>query len=258
MPAFVTSAVHRPTGLIAIGRRLGGFPCDVRLCTIEGGNWVEKHTLPLPDVTFAMDFDPSALRVLATTEKGLFIFDVATGELVVRLDVPCERAVFLADSGHIAAIVQKMRKGAETLDELTIFEIPSGKVVKVMPSRMRLNALAISPDRTRLAIGGDEQVVRILDAATLEERTNFRAHDLGITSIAFHPTRAAIATASSDDSVKLWNLENSALERTFLGFDATPVMVAFSPSGHLLSVEGQEEMWRLFELGADSAGGKGK
>lgn len=242
--------VHRTTGLVALASRIGDKPYSTKIFETTNDRLVERRSIPITSWAVCADFTPDATRLLLATLAEVSVLHVATGEPLFSLKVRCDQAAFVGDGTRFAAIVQKTRTPLETRDEVTLFDSRNGQPLSTTAYNLRLNALAVSPDRTLLAIGGDEQVVRILDAATLQERTNFRAHDLGITALAFHPTRPIVATGSNDGSVKLWNYETATLERTFLGFDGAPVMLAFSPSGHLLSVESQEHTARIFELGA--------
>jgi hypothetical protein len=51
--------------------------------------------------------------------------------------------------------------------------------------------------------------------------------------------------------VKLWDYEASRLRVSFPGFTGTPVSLAFSPKGRLLSAESVENNTRLFDLGEE-------
>jgi WD40 repeat protein len=117
-----------------------------------------------------------------------------------------------------------------------------------LTSPQRLNAIAVSPDRSLIAIAGDAQMVLILDADTLAEKDRFRAHDAAITALRFHPSLPILATGSSDYSLKLWDYRTTKLRKTFLGIGGSPVMIAFSPNGKLLAVDGMEYAFHLFDV----------
>lgn len=241
-------AIHRESGLVALATRIGDRPYHLSIFETVNDELVEKRSIPIGTWATRADFSPDASRLLLSTLDGISVLRVVTGETSLALKAKSDHAAFVGDGSRFVAIIQKTRTPLETRDEVTLFDSHSGQPLTAVGYNLRLNALAVSPDRTLLAIGGDEHVVRILDAATLQERTSFRAHDQGITTLAFHPSRPIVATGSSEGSVKLWNYETTTLEETFLGFQGAPVMLAFSPSGHLLSVEAQENAQRIFEL----------
>ena len=122
-----------------------------------------------------------------------------------------------------------------------------------MTSPTRLNALAVSPDRSLVAVAGDEQIVIVLEADTLKEKTRFRAHDAAITALRFHPRKPILATGSMDYSLKLWDYTAAKVQQRILGLDGRPVMITFSPNGRLLAVDGMERAFRIYEL--DDEGG---
>jgi WD40 repeat protein len=171
---------------------------------------------------------------------------------LLTLRYKVESAVFVGTGDRIAAIAPRKPMAGSVPNGLVLFDATSGKVVKQSQQPVRLSGLAAPADRKLIAIAGADQVIRVLEAETLEERIDFRAHDAEISALAFHPQRPWLASASSDGSVKLWDYQTAKLQHTFLGFDGMPVMLAFSPNGRLLAVEAQERTSRLFDLSGES------
>lgn len=248
---FTMAKPFLPGKLVAVGKRINASPFSIKLYSVTESQPMELREFPMPQWITGMDFDPAGARLAAITpERGFTLFDVASGKVLLKLPQNMERAVFVGKGDCIAAIVKKKRLPMEVEDELTLFDANSGSPLRSVTHHRQLNELVVSPDRRLIAIAGAEQVIRVLDAATLEERISFRAHDAEITAMAFHPTLPMLASGSADGSVKLWDHETARLRETFMGLDGVPVMMAFSPNGRLLSVEGQERMVRLFDLGA--------
>jgi WD40 repeat protein len=133
---------------------------------------------------------------------------------------------------------------------LTALDATTGAVQLTVTHPFRGRALAVSPDGRRLALGGSDQMVHLIDAATLKETARFRAHDGEITALQFHPRRPLLASAAMDRSVKLWETETVRLREQFFGLGGTPVVLAFNPSGSLLLVDGQEDTTRVFRVAA--------
>ncbi len=247
---YVMSAVHWPSGVAAIARRIDRDTKSIKLYQSAGRELAELREIAMQDWTLRMDFDPAGKRLLAIMENdGALVFEVGSGKTLLKQPMKWMRAAFVGTHGeHIAAIVAKKREADEVEDELVLVEAATGKVLKSTTHHQRLDELVVSPDRQMIAVAGAEQVIRVLDAATLEVRSDFRAHDDEISTLAFHPKLRQLASGSPDGSVKLWDYHNARLIRTFLGIDGTPVMLAFSPNGRLLSVESQEKNARLFDL----------
>ncbi|MEQ1862250.1 MAG: WD40 repeat domain-containing serine/threonine-protein kinase [Chthoniobacteraceae bacterium] len=241
-----------PAGLVALAKRTGAAPMSVKIYGTDGGGLVEQRDLPTPGRVEQMDWDAAGGRLLAVgVEPGATIFEVSTGATLLTLPQAIKQAVFTGASGQVAAIISRKSDADDVQDDLALLDATTGQPLKTVPFHQRLNALAVSPDRRLVAIGGADMIVRVLDAATLEERFTYRAHDAEISALAFHPARPILVTGSPDGSVKLWDYATAHLRGTFLGFAGAPVAIAFSPNGRLLSVESAEPTGRLFDLGEE-------
>ncbi len=247
---YVAAAPYWPGGWVALAKRTRDGPTGIKIYSAERGGLVEKRNVPASIRIEQMDVDPAGERLLVVgVDPGAVIFDVGTGETRLKLPQKITQAVFAGAGGHVAAIISRKSDADDVQDDLALIDAQTGQPLKNVPFHQRLSALAVSPDRRFVAIGGAEMGVRVLDADTLEERFRFRAHDAEITALAFHPQRPVLVTGSADGSVKLWDYETAHLRRSFVGFTGAPVAIAFSPNGRLLSVESVEPTGRLFDLG---------
>ena len=172
---------------------------------------------------------------------------------LMELDHAVERAIFAGTRGWIVALEPFRKEVSKTGSRILLIDPADGEVRASVSTSNRRNALAVSPDRTLVAVAGDDQVIVILDADSLAERHRFRAHAAAITALRFHPSKPIIASGSMDHSVKLWDYTKVRPQQTFLGIGGRPVMISFSPSGHLLCVDGMEHAFRIFES-ADETG----
>jgi WD40 repeat protein len=76
--------------------------------------------------------------------------------------------------------------------------------------------------------------VYLYDAKSLAE-TRFISTEVIAMRVAFSPDGRLLASASSDNTVKLWDIQDRREIRTFSGHDSSVLSMAFSPDGRMLA-----------------------
>ena len=67
-------------------------------------------------------------------------------------------------------------------------------------------AMALSPDGTQMATGGDDSTVRVWDVATGSERVALRGHEGGVSAVAFSPDGTWLVTGEYFGPVRIWDV----------------------------------------------------
>ncbi|MEQ2007709.1 MAG: protein kinase [Limisphaerales bacterium] len=199
--------------------------------------------------TIHLAFNADGDRLVATLRNGnLEIISAKGGQTQFTVVGSYLRAEFAGSGGRLVAIAPHTVKADAVEFHLRQLDAATGKTLLAATNRFHVLALAASPDRKLVALGGSDRAVHLFDADTLREQPGFRAHDSDIGALTFHPKQPILATASADGSVKVWDHRTGRLLDYFLGLAGNPVTLSFSPNGKLLMVDGQERTTRVYDV----------
>jgi WD40 repeat protein len=127
------------------------------------------------------------------------------------------------------------------------------------PNRPGLVAIDFSPEGSLIATVGWDGMVGIWDVhprnpvPKLSEHkgragTNPPVLTDGVWDVAFNPDASILATASSDGTVTLWDMEKGAAPRTLKGHSGEVRRVAFSPDGETLATASWDHTVRVWKV----------
>jgi WD40 repeat protein/serine/threonine protein kinase len=200
----------------------------------------------------ALPFSPAGIHLLpGVLFAKVRLWDVMTGNEVV----PGVRG---AGDIHDVAIAPDGRRIATAGADHTVrlWDASSGALVATLRGHeARLRSLCFSPDGRRLVSGGDypDNTVRLWNVAPGEPIPAkpiavMRGHGNIIESIAFSPDGTRIASASWDQTVRIWDGTSGKPLATLRGHSGRVEEVAFSPDGKRLVSASQDRTLRLWDV----------
>ncbi len=196
---------------------------------------------PLPkgiNPIFAVAITQDGQFAACSRANQIFIYHVATGQLVTRLTDP---AVVARLSVPDAASVRDALPGIAHLDlvqslafnpegdllasgsfrEVKLWRRPRDVRRLILAAAGPVSALAVSPDGALVATAADEQNAVQLWRATGEAAGTLTGHSDRITSLRFIADGARLVSGSLDQSVRVWNVADG----TLVGRIDTPAQV---------------------------------
>lgn len=106
-----------------------------------------------------------------------------------------------------------------------------------------INAIDIAPNNQLVISGSQDRTVRVFRlnytppkkgskaAASLDALATCRGHKRGVWSVQFSPAEQAFASASSDQTVRMWSLRDFSCVRVFEGHTGSVLRLQYMPSG---------------------------
>src|SRR5205085_7578134 len=116
----------------------------------------------------------------------------------------------------------------------------------------RVTALDFSPDGTTLAVGGGEPSrsgqVTLFDVATGQQKLAIKEpHSDTVNCLAFSPDGKQLASCAADRFVKLWNVADGKLVRSFEGHTHHVLGVAWRADGRVLVSSGADMVLKVWD-----------
>ena len=122
--------------------------------------------------------------------------------------------------------------------------LPEGAKARLGKSEVK--EIRYSPDGTRLVVAS-RIGIWLYDTVTYQAVALFTGHTDSIYSVTFSPDGNTLASGSTDDTVRLWDVKTGTNTHTLTGHTSLVNSVAFSPDGNTLASGSWEEI-RLWDV----------
>lgn len=184
---------------------------------------------------------PDNTRVVASTSIGTWIYDAQTGEVVSLFTesqigekdgflprTPPETLTFSPDASIVATA-----HGTR----IYVWDTFTGNAFAMLDEHPdSINAIALSPNGTKLATAGGDWTVRLWEVGTGKYITDLTGHPSAVNSVAFSPDGKILASAGS--TLHLWDADTGELLHADSRDLGSINLLAFSPDGKTLATGG--------------------
>ncbi|MFE6306156.1 WD40 repeat domain-containing serine/threonine protein kinase [Nocardiopsis sp. NPDC057823] len=231
----------------------GSMDDTIRLWDVETGQTIHVLT-GHGDWVQSVAFSPDGATLVSGGGDGsVRLWNVASGENIdIRTHNTTVYSVAYSSDGSTFASgssSDSQVRDSDTGDKITSFD---HDVLNL--------SVALSPDGRTLATGTSSGAVHLRDISSEGDGIDFEAmHIIPIQevlwrnkvefhSVAFSPDGSMIAAGGSDDTVRLWDVDNEKRIGALLGHEDRVLSVAFSPDGNTLASSSEDGTIRLWKI----------
>lgn len=235
----VVSVAAHPSGVIAASASLDSF---VRVFDVDSNNTIATLEAP-PSEVWQMKFDPSGstLAVAGGSSASVKLWDTAEWKLITTLSIPRPEALKPTDKNANKKFVLSVawspdgkRLACGSMDgTISVFDVARAKFLHHLEGHfMPVRSLVYSPiDPRVLFSGSDDGHINTYDTEGKTLIGAMSGHASWVLCVDASPDGAAVATGSSDRTVRLWDLKMRAAVQTMTNHTDQVWAVAFRPPG---------------------------
>jgi WD40 repeat protein len=174
----------------------------------------------------AASFSPDENHVLVTSGARARLVRLSDARKVRTFEdgAPVAKAALSPDGRHVA-----LAGG----DRVAVYDATTGRLERVQRFPATITAFVYSPDGESYVTGDSRGAARIWTSRG-EPLHALLGHRLGITDVAFDADGGRVATASRDETARIWNARTGEYLRELSGHTDDVMSAAFSPDGRQL------------------------
>ncbi|MGO9270375.1 MAG: choice-of-anchor D domain-containing protein [Terriglobia bacterium] len=216
-------------------------PGTIRLYRVSDGTLVRLLTYNTTSVQ-ALAFSPDGTELASSSADGK-INVLRLSDLVVVSSI----SVFESGNPVSGTALAFSPDGTEIAEgdkyAARIYHLPDGTLQGRIPGATA--AVAFTPDGQWLVVGGGQDI-RLWLTATLAPLPTVATHSGNITAVAYSPRHDLVASASTDQTVKLRSAVDGTLIASLTGHTDSVNALAFSPDGDMLATGSSDHTIRIW------------
>ena len=126
-----------------------------------------------------------------------------------------------------------------------VWDLATGRVIQAIQQAGPVRSVLLAPNGTLILPNGEEKAVVIHTPPAVR---TIEASKLPLRALAVTPNGAQVLTGGDDKIVKVWNLANGNVERTFPAAEGVVRALAVSRNNALVAVGGDDQTVRVLQL----------
>jgi WD40 repeat protein len=182
--------------------------------------------------TFAVLSADGQFAAIQDGERTVRLVRMSTGKTLGVLEGHLMPGRGFSRDGRRLLLVAGPRQG------LRVFEVPSGRKVVALRSRLGIYDAAFSPDGERIIAAGEGDTARIWDVRTGKLLLELGGHGSDIPGVSFSPDGKLALTASEDSTARLWDAATGRVLAVFAGHTLPVQFARFTPDGRFVVTAG--------------------
>jgi WD40 repeat protein/serine/threonine protein kinase/tetratricopeptide (TPR) repeat protein len=243
-----TVAFRPPAGKQMVS---GDYDGLVKFWDVASGRELDTLSLGKKTAVNAVAFSPDGGRLATTLDGEVQVWDLPAGatrpkgqaRIVQRGNVT---GLAFSPNGQWLAVANGEEAG-EFPEEVKVWDLARGTSVALELPAGAFRGVAFSPDSSRLAAAGREEV-RLWELPTGRLLRILSGHRGFVQAVAFSADGTRLATAGDDTTVRVWDVGTGREKLLFRGHTHQVLAVAFSTDGTRVASAGKDQSVMLWDL----------
>ena len=191
---------------------------------------------------------PWAPLVALAGQKQILLYNTDTFDLLGILPFTEGFPVDLKFSRNGKLLVAGGGRGGKS-GRVLVWDITTGERLMVLGEEFdTVLAADISPDQTRIALGGPGRLVKIHSTKTGELLHKMKKHTDWVTAVAFSPNGEFLATGDRNGGISVWDPENAQEIFTLPGHKTGVTALSWRGDSKILASSAEDETVKTWEM----------